>query len=154
MHTFEKNIKNLGINIPELSIPVANYVPYKVVNNILYVSGQAPVLNGKLIYLGKVGIDISIEDGIEAARICCLNILAAIKHSIDCNWDRFGEIIKIGGFVNSNPDFTDHPKIINGASDLLVSIFGDKGKHTRFAVGSNSLPLNIAVEIEAIIQLQ
>ena len=154
MHTFEKNIKNLGINIPELSIPVANYVPYKVVNNILYVSGQAPVLNGKLIYLGKVGIDISIEDGIEAARICCLNILAAIKHSIDSNWDRFGEIIKIGGFVNSNPDFTDHPKIINGASDLLVSIFGDKGKHTRFAVGSNSLPLNIAVEIEAIIQLQ
>ena len=154
MHTFEKNIKTLGINIPELSIPVANYVPYKVVNNILYVSGQAPVLNGKLIYLGKVGIDISIEDGIEAARICCLNILAAIKHSIDGNWDRFGEIIKIGGFVNSNPDFTDHPKIINGASDLLVSIFGDKGKHTRFAVGSNSLPLNIAVEIEAIIQLQ
>ena len=154
MHIFEKNIKNLGINIPELSIPLANYVPYKVVNNILYVSGQAPVVNGKLMYLGKIGIDISIEDGIEASKICCLNILAAIKHSIDDNWDRFGEIIKIGGFVNSNPDFTDHPKIINGASDLLVSIFGNKGKHTRFAVGSNSLPLNIAVEIEAIIQLQ
>ena len=154
MHIFEKNIKNLGINIPELSIPLANYVPYKVVNNILYVSGQAPVVNGKLMYLGKIGIDISIEDGIEASKICCLNILAAIKHSIDDNWDRFGEIIKIGGFVNSNPDSTDHPKIINGASDLLVSIFGNKGKHTRFAVGSNSLPLNIAVEIEAIIQLQ
>ena len=81
MHTFEKNIKNLGINIPELSIPMANYVPYKVINNILYVSGQGPVINGKLMYLGKVGVDISIEDGIEAAKLCCLNILSSIKHS-------------------------------------------------------------------------
>ena len=154
MHTFEKNIKNLGINIPELSIPMANYVPYKVINNVLYVSGQGPVINGKLMYLGKVGVDISIEDGIEAAKLCCLNILSTIKHSINGNWDRFGEIIKIGGFVNCNPDFTDQPKIINGASDLLVSIFEEKGKHTRFAVGSNALPFNIAVEIEAIIQMQ
>ena len=154
MDNIEKNLQNLGINIPDLSVPMANYVPYKVINNILYVSGQGPVIDGKIMYLGKVGVDISIEEGMEAAKICCLNILSTLKHSINNNWNRFGEIIKIGGFVNCNPDFTDQPKIINGASDLLVSIFGEKGKHTRFAVGSNSLPLNISVEIEAIIQLQ
>lgn len=154
MHIFEKNIKKLDIKIPDLSMPMANYVPYKVINNILYVSGQGPVIDGKLMYLGKVGVDISIEEGIEAAKICCLNILSTTLHCINGNWDRFGEIIKIGGFVNCNPDFTDQPKIINGASDLLVSIFEEKGRHARFAVGSNALPFNIAVEIEAIIQLQ
>jgi enamine deaminase RidA (YjgF/YER057c/UK114 family) len=153
MHVFEKNIKELDITIPKLSVPIANYVPYKVIDNILYVSGQGPVIDGQVIYKGKVGSDISIEDGIEASKICCLNILASIKHVTDNDWDKFGEMIKLGGFVNSNSDFHDQPKIINGASDLLVSVFGDKGKHTRFAVGSNSLPLNISVEIEAVIKL-
>ena len=154
MHIFEKNIKNSNIIIPELSVPMANYVPYKIINQYLYVSGQGPILDGKIVYKGKVGKDISIDEGIEAAKICCLNIIAIIKHATEDNWGKFGEIIKLGGFVNSNPDFSDQPKIINGASDLLVQIFGEKGKHTRFAVGSNSLPFNIAVEIEAIIKLQ
>ena len=154
MHIFDKNIKNLDIIIPKLSVPIANYVPYKIIDKILYVSGQAPIIKDKIIYKGKIGTDISIEEGIEAAKLCCLNIIAAIKHSTDGDWNKFSEIIKIGGFVNSNPNFFDHPKIINGASDLLVKIFGDKGKHMRFAVGSNSLPLNIAVEIEAIIKLK
>ena len=154
MHIFEKNIKNLDIIVPELSVPMANYVPYKIVNQCLYVSGQGPVIDGKIIYKGKVGTDITIEDGIDAAKICCLNIIGIIKHATEGNWDKFGEIIKLGGFVNSSPNFTDQPKVINGASDLLVNIFGNKGKHTRFAVGSNSLPFEIAVEIEAIIKLQ
>ena len=154
MHIFEKNIKDLDIIIPELSIPMANYVPYKIVNQILYVSGQGPVIDGKIIYKGKVGADITIDDGIEAAKICCLNIISIIKHATEGNWDKFNEIIKLGGFVNSNHDFFDQPKIINGASDLLVNIFGNKGKHTRFAVGSNSLPFDMAVEIEAIIKLK
>jgi len=154
MHIFEKKIKDLGIIIPELSVPVANYLPYKIINNILYVSGQAPIVDGKILFKGKVGKDISIAEGIEASKICCLNIIAAIKHATDSNWGKFGEFIKLGGFVNSDVDFTDQPKIINGASDLLVNIFGNKGKHTRFAVGSNSLPLNIAVEIDAVIKLQ
>ncbi len=154
MHIFEKKIKDLDIIIPKLSVPIANYVPYKIVNQILYVSGQGPIVDGKLIYKGKVDVDISIDEGIEATKICCLNIIAIIKYAIEDNWGKFGEIIKIGGFVNSDPNFSDQPKIINGASNLLVNIFGDQGKHARFAVGSNSLPLDMAVEIEAIIKLQ
>ena len=154
MHVFEKNIKDLDLKIPDLSVPVANYLPYKLAGNIMYISGQAPVINGKIIYQGKVGLDISVEDGIKAAELCCMNLLAAIKHSTQNDWSKFVEIIKIGGFVNCNNDFTDQPKIINGASDLLVKIFGEQGKHSRFAVGSNSLPLNIAVEIEAVIKLK
>ena len=118
-----------------------------------YISGQGPLVDGKLIYKGKIDKDISLDEGIEAAKICCLNIIAIIKHATEDNWDKFGEIIKIGGFVNSDPNFSDQPKIINGASDLLVKIFGDQGRHARFAVGSNSLPLDMAVEIEAMIKL-
>ena len=153
MHIFEKKIKELDIIIPTLSVPIANYVPYKIVDKILYISGQGPLVDGKLIYKGKIDKDISLEEGIEAAKICCLNIIAIIKYAIEDNWDKFDEVIKIGGFVNSDPNFSDQPKIINGASDLLVKIFGDQGKHARFAVGSNSLPLDMAVEIEAIIKL-
>ena len=154
MHLFEKNIKDLGLIISEPPAAVANYVPYKVVNNILYVSGQAPSQNGKILYTGKVGDKISEEDGILAAELCCLNIIAALKKSIDGEWERFDSFIKLGGFVNCNSDFKNQPKIINGASDLLVKIFGDQGRHTRFAVGSNSLPLDISVEIDAIIKIK
>jgi len=154
MHIFEKNIKDLDIIIPVLSVPMANYVPYKIVDQNLYVSGQGPLIDGKIIYKGKIGKDITIDEGIEAAKICCLNIIAIIKHATKGDWNKFGEIIKLGGFVNSNPGFLDQPKIINGASDLLVKIFGNKGKHSRFAVGSNSLPFDMSVEIEAIIKLQ
>ena len=153
MHAFEKNIKDLDIKIPNLSLPVANYVPYKLINNILYISGQAPILNGEIIYKGKVGLDISIEDGIKAAELCCMNILAAVKHATNDNWDNFVEIIKIGGFVNCHHDFSDQPKVINGASDLISNVFGDKGKHTRAAVSANSLPLGAAVEVEGIFEI-
>ena len=133
---------------------LANYVPYKLSDSIVYVSGQAPVMNGKLIYKGKVGNDISIEDGIKAAELCCINIISILKESIDGDWDRLDNFLKLGGFVNCNSDFVDQPKIINGASDLLVNIFGEQGKHSRFAVGSNSLPMNISVEIDAIIKIK
>ena len=154
MHLFEKNIKDLGLIISEPPAAVANYVPYKVVNNILYVSGQAPSQNGKILYTGKVGDKISEEDGILAAELCCLNIIAALKKSINGEWERLDSFIKLGGFVNCNSNFKNQPKIINGASDLLVKIFGDQGRHTRFAVGSNSLPLDISVEIDAIIKIK
>ena len=154
MHVFEKNIKELDIIIPSLSPPLANYVPYKIIDNVMYVSGQAPIKDGKMIYSGKVGKDLSEEDGVRAAELCCINIIGALKSGINSNWERLDSFIKLGGFVNCNQDYINHPKIINGASDLLVKIFGDKGKHTRFAVGSNSLPMNIAVEIDAIIKLQ
>ena len=154
MHSFEENIMQLGINIPDMPAPLANYVPYKVSDNVVYVSGQGPVLNGDLMYKGKVNEDISIEDGIKAAELCCINIIAAIKKSINGDWNRLDGFLKLGGFVNCKDDFYDQPKIINGASDLLVKIFGDQGRHARFAVGSNALPMNISVEIDAIIKIK
>jgi len=154
MHIFEKNIKDLDLNIPHMAIPIANYVPYKIYDKILYVSGQAPSKDGSLIYIGKVGEDISEEDGIKAAELCCINIIAALKSAINSDWEKLEGFIKLGGFVNCNTNFTNHPQIINGASNLLVNIFGEQGKHARFAVGSNSLPMNISVEIEAAIKLR
>ena len=154
MHTFETNIKQLGIIIPDISAPLANYVPYKVSDNILYISGQGPVSESKLVYKGKVGEDISIDEGVKAAELCCVNIISALKKSINGDWNRLDGFLKLGGFVNCNNNFYDQPQIINGASDLLVKIFGDQGKHARFAVGSNSLPMNISVEIDAIIKIK
>ena len=154
MHIFEKNIKDLDLNIPDMATPVANYVPYKIFDKILYVSGQAPSKDGSLIYIGKVGEEITEEDGIKAAELCCINIIAALKSAINSDWEKLEGFIKLGGFVNCNANFTNHPQIINGASNLLVKIFGEQGKHARFAVGSNSLPMNISVEIEAIIKLR
>ena len=154
MHIFEENIKKLDLKIPDLPSPLANYVPYKVSDNTVYVSGQGPVIDGKIIYSGKVGNDISQEEGVKAAELCCINIIAALKSSINGDWNRLDTFLKLGGFVNCDNDFIDQPKIINGASDLLVNIFGDKGRHSRFAVGSNALPLNISVEIDAIIKIK
>jgi len=154
MHLFEKNIKDLGLVIPELPTAVANYVPYKIVENLVYVSGQAPSKNGKIIYTGKVGEKITDKEGILAAELCCLNIIAILKKSINDDWEKLDTFVKLGGFVNCNPDYTNQPIIINGASDMLVKIFGDKGRHARFAVGSNSLPFDISVEIEAIIKIK
>ena len=154
MHIFEENIKKLDLKIPDLPSPLANYVPYKVSDNTVYVSGQGPVIDGKIIYSGKVGNEISQEEGVKAAELCCINIIAALKSSINGDWNRLDTFLKLGGFVNCDNDFSDQPKIINGASDLLVNIFGDKGRHSRFAVGSNALPHNISVEIDAIIKIK
>ncbi len=154
MHLFEENIKNLGLNIPELPKALANYVPYKLVDNTIYISGQAPVQNGEIIYRGKVGSDITVEDGIDAAKLCVINIIAAVKKGLDGDWDKLDSFVKLTGYVNCQDNFTDQPKVINGASDMLVDIFGEQGRHARVAVGSNALPLGIAVEIDAIVQLK
>ena len=154
MHLFDENIKNLGLNIPDLPKALANYVPFKIIGKTIYISGQAPVHNGELIYKGKVGSDISVEEGIEAAKLCVINIIAALKTGLEGDWDKLDSFVKLTGFVNCQDNFTDQPKIINGASDMLVEIFGDQGRHARVAVGSNALPLGIAVEIDAIVQLK
>ena len=154
MHLFEENIKNLGLNIPDLPKALANYVPYKIIGKSMYISGQAPVQRGEVIYQGKVGSDVTIDEGIEAAKLCCINIIAAVKKGIDGDWDKLDSFVKLTGYVNCNDDFKDQPKVINGASDMLVAIFGDQGRHTRVAVGSNALPLGISVEIDAIVQLK
>ena len=154
MHLFEKNIKDLELIITEPPAAVANYVPFKIVDNLVYVSGQGPIKDGKVIYTGKVGNEITEEEGILAAKLCCLNIIAALQKSINNDWNKLDNFVKIGGFVNCKDGFINQPKIINGASDLLVNIFGDQGKHTRFAVGTNSLPMNMSVEIDAIIKIK
>ena len=154
MHLFDENIKNFGLNIPDLPKALANYVPYKIIGKTIYISGQAPVQNGELIYKGKVGSDISIEEGIEAAKLCVINIISALKTGLEGDWDKLDSFVKLTGFVNCQDNFTDQPKIINGASDMLVEIFDDQGRNARVAVGSNALPLGIAVEIDAIVQLK
>ena len=154
MHLFEKNIKDLGFIISEPPAAIANYVPFKVIDNLVYVSGQGPIKNGTAMYTGKVGDNVSEENGILAAELCCLNIISSLRKSIDGDWNKLENFVKLGGFVNCKEGYSNQPKIINGASDLLVNIFGEKGKHTRFAVGSNSLPMNISVEIDAIIKIR
>ena len=154
MHLFDENIKNLGLNIPDLPKALANYVPFKIIGKTIYISGQAPVHNGELIYKGKVGSDITVEDGIEAAKLCVINIIAAVKTGLDGDWDKLDSFVKLTGYVNCQDNFTDQPNVINGASDMLVDIFGEQGRHARVAVGSNALPLGIAVEIDAIVKLK
>ncbi len=143
----------LGITVPEAAVPVANYVGYVKTGNLVFVSGQVPLLNGEFMYQGKVGAEISLEDAQEAATLCAINIIAQLKAACDGDLDRVKRIVKLGGFVNSTPEFTDQPKVINGASDLMVEVFGDAGKHARAAVSAGALPLNVAVEIDAVAEI-
>lgn len=143
----------LGIDLPEPSAPAANYVPYVVSGNLVFVSGQLPVWNGDFRFIGKVGADFSLEEGIEAARLCGINLIAQARDAAGGDLDRIKRVVKLGGFVNAGPDFTDHPKVINGASDLMADVFGEAGKHARFAVGAVSLPLGVAVEVDGVFEL-
>ncbi len=147
----DARLKQLGISLPAAAAPAANYVPFVLTGNQLWVAGQITFWDGKLKYRGKVGADVSVEDGIAAARICGLNILAQARAALG-DLDRVARVIKLNGFVNATPDFTDHPKVINGASDLIVEVFGDAGKHARVALGAGGLPLNSTVEIDAVIE--
>ena len=152
--TIEANIIKLNIKLPNAADPVGSYLATKVVGKLLYISGQISMNdNGELIK-GKVGKELNIEQGYEAAKRCGLSIISQAKKACKEDLSKIKSCVKLTGYVNSTDNFTDQPKIINGASDLLVNIFNEKGKHSRFAVGSNSLPLNIAVEIEAVIKLQ
>ncbi len=144
-------LSELGIELPEAASPAANYVPYALEGNTLYIAGQVPFWNGELLHIGKVGDDYSVEDAVQAARVSGLNIIAQAKAALDGDLDRIRRIAKVGGFVNCVTDFGQHPAVINGASDLFVEVFGDVGKHARFAVGAGSLPMGVAVEVDAII---
>jgi enamine deaminase RidA (YjgF/YER057c/UK114 family) len=150
---FENKIKELKINLPEAKPPVGSYVATKIVGNLLYISGQISIAeNGELIK-GKIGKDLSVEDGYKAAERCGLSIISQAK--VACNGDlsKIKSCVKLTGFVNSTDNFTDQPKIINGASDLIASVFGEAGMHTRAAVSTNSLPLGVSVEVDAIFEL-
>ncbi|MDG2243819.1 MAG: RidA family protein [Rhodospirillaceae bacterium] len=149
----EARIKELGHALPEATAPVANYVPFTVSGSLVFISGQLPLQDGKLLCSGGVGAAVSLEEAVAAAQQCALNIIAQLKVACDGDLDRVKRIVKLGGFVASGAEFTDHPIVINGASDLMVSIFGDAGRHARAAVGCPSLPLDAPVEIEAVIEI-
>ncbi len=149
----DARLADLGIEVPEAAAPVANYVGYVQSGNLVFVSGQVPLVDGAFKFQGKVGAEFSVEEGQEAARICAINIIAQLKAACGGDLDRVRRIVKLGGFVNSTPEFADQPKVINGASDLMVAVFGDAGKHTRAAVSAGALPLGVAVEIDAIAEI-
>jgi enamine deaminase RidA (YjgF/YER057c/UK114 family) len=156
--TPEEKISSLNLNIPKgrPAATIGSYIPITKIENLIFISGQVPTdiesHNNELKYKGKVGRDISIEEAQEAGKICCLNALFHLKGLIG-DLDKIKKIVKITGYVNSDENFTEHPKVINGASDLLIDIFGEKGKHTRVAIGVNSLPLGSPIEIDFIIQI-
>jgi len=149
----EGKIKELGHNLPEVSMPAANYVPYVVTGKTIIVSGMLPMLGGKPQFIGKVGNDVSVEQAQECARLCGLNILSHVKNACGGDLDRIGRLLRMGIFVNSTDTFTEQPKVANGVSDLMVGIFGDAGKHARFAVGVAQLPFGVAVEVDATFEL-
>lgn len=149
--SIDARLIELGITLPQAAAPVASYVPVVVAGNIAHVSGQLPFVDGELV-TGRLGETVSLEQGQQAARACGLMILAQLK-AAGIGLDRVERIVKLGAFVNSTPDFTDQPKVANGASDLMVEVFGDKGRHARAAVGVPALPLGAAVEVDAIIEL-
>ena len=151
--SFEENIKKLGIKLPNANPPVGSYVATKIVGKLLYISGQISIdENGELIK-GKVGKELDVNAGYNAAKRCALSLISQAKKVCKDDLSKIKSCVKLTGFVNSTNDFTDQPKVINGASDLIVSVFGDFGMHTRAAVSANSLPLGVSVEVDAIFEL-
>lgn len=148
----EARLAELGLALPPAAAPVANYVPWLVSGGLLFISGQLPVHEGRVAFSGRLGEALDVAQGRAAARLCALNILAQAR-SATGDLDRLVRCIELGGFVACTPDFTRHPDVINGASDLLVEVLGEAGRHTRFAVGAPSLPLNAAVEIRATFEI-
>ena len=148
----EEKIKSIGISIPVPPTPAGSYIPLVKTGNLLYVSGQIPLQDGKVAFTGKVSEE-NIETAQKSARICAINILAQLKKELG-DLEKISRFVRLSGFVNSGPEFTQHPKVINAASDLLYEIFGDVGKHTRIAVGVSSLPLNSMTEIDAIVEIK
>ena len=148
-----ENLKKLNINLPEAPDPVGAYVAFKKINNLLFISGQLPVDNNGQMIKGTIGKELNLEDGQKASRLCVINIIAQAKKAMNGDLEKIKNCIKITAFVNSSDDFIDQPKVINPASEILASVFDDKGKHARAAISANSLPLGAAVEIDAIFEI-
>lgn len=151
----DSRLAELGIVLPTPAAPAANYVPFTVSNNTVYVSGQITMWDGELKYVGRVGDDLTTDDGYQAAKICGLNLLAQLRAACDGNLDRVTRVLKLGGFVHCPSGYGDMPKVINGASDLMADVFGSEiGSHARFAVGTSSLPFGIATEVDGIFEIK
>lgn len=154
MSAIDARLTELGLTLPAAAAPAANYVPYVQTGNLVFVSGQITLQDGALQFVGRVGEDFTTEQGYEAAKLCGLNLIAQVKAACGGDLDRVQRVIRLGGFVNCTADFTEQPKVINGASDLMADVFGDAGKHARAAVGVNTLPLGVAVEVEGLFEIK
>ena len=154
MATPEQRLEELGIALPEAARPLAAYVPTVRSGGMVYVSGQVPMVDGKVAFTGRLGPNgLSLEDGVQAARTCAINVLAALKAELG-QLSRVRRVVKLTGFVASEPDFVDQPRVINGASELFIEVFGELGRHARSAVGMAALPLGVPVEVEAIVEVE
>lgn len=152
--TIEAKLAELGITLPTPAAPLANYIGFNLVGKLVIVSGQIPLVDGKIAVTGKVGAGVSIEQGQQAARLCFINLVAQVKAAAGGDLDRVKRVVRLGGFIASPPDFTGHAQVMNGASDLAVAIFGDKGRHARTTIGVPSLPGDAAVEVEGMFELE
>lgn len=151
-NAIETRLSELGLTLPDAPAPAANYVPYVRSGNLLFVSGQVSMKDGAFV-TGKLGADLTVEEGAAAAKLCALSLLAQVRAACDGDLSRLKRVVKLTGFVNSTPDFGDQPKVVNGASDTLVAVLGDAGRHSRSAVSAGALPFNVAVEIEGIFEI-
>jgi enamine deaminase RidA (YjgF/YER057c/UK114 family) len=149
----EARLKELGIELPEPAVPLANYIPFNVVGNLVVISGQVPLRDGRIAYAGKVGLTLSPDDGRAAARLCFVNLLAQLKAACDGDLDRVRRVVRLGGFIAAPPEFTQHAVVMNGASDLAVELFGEAGKHARTTIGVPSLPGDAGVEVEGMFEI-
>jgi enamine deaminase RidA (YjgF/YER057c/UK114 family) len=152
--TIEARLRELKIELPNASAPAANYVPFVQTGNLLVMAGQVCIWNGERRFVGKLGREFGIEEGQQAARICGLNLIAQAKAALGGDLDRIVRCVRLGGFVNSTPDFLEQPRVVNGASDLMVQVFSDAGRHARTAIGTNVLPFDLAVEVDAIFEVR
>ncbi|WP_372618129.1 RidA family protein [Falsiroseomonas sp.] len=152
--TIEAKLAELGITLPAVAAPMANYIGYNLVGKLVVVSGQIPLVDGKIAVTGKVGGWVGIEQGQQAARICFINLLAQVKAAAGGDLDKVKRVVRLGGFIASPPDFTQHALVMNGASDLAVAVFGDKGRHARTTIGVPALPGDAAVEVEGMFELE
>ena len=151
--TVETHLNDIGITLPDAPGPAANYVPFVQTGNLVFVSGQVPFVDGKLTMTGRIGDNATVEDGYAQARICAINLMANLKVACGGDLDRVTRVVKLGAFVSSADDFNGQPAVVNGASDLMVEAFGDVGRHARFAVGTNALPLGCLVEVDGIFEI-
>ncbi len=154
MNPYDARLKALGIELPEAAAPAANYVPARRSGTQIYIAGQVSAIKGVQEYTGKVGTDVPLEDARQAARLCAINIIAQLRKALGGDLGRMVHCVRLGGFINAAPEFKDHPAVMNGASDLMVEVFGDAGKHARVAVGCGSLPRNVSVEVDAIFEVE
>lgn len=153
MPTVLERLAQLNLTLPAAAAPAANYVPFVVSGKLVFVAGQIPMREGKVAYQGRLGAGVSLEQGQEAARLCALNVIAQLREACGGDLERVRRVVKVGVFVACAPEFTDQPKVANGASDLLVAAFGEAGKHARAAVGCPSLPLGVPVEVDAVVEI-